>query len=145
MQTYEYKHQREIFDSKARAWTRQHAAQMKNGEPVPAAAEEVSLPTVNKEQLDVLEDEHPSIPVSYSTERVSNSVSELPAKIAVDINKENGAAGGAGKLNKHHAEIEKPSLDTSVLRAEKDTQGINKAIDGAEPPQKKSKLSLQRN
>lgn len=29
MQTYEYKHQRDVFDSKARAWTRQHAVQLK--------------------------------------------------------------------------------------------------------------------
>jgi hypothetical protein len=38
-----------------------------------------------------------------------------------------------------------PTLDKANLQAEQDTQGITTSIAGAEPPQKKSKLSLHRN
>jgi len=142
MQTYEYKHQREIFDSKARAWTRQHAAQMEQGEAAPLPVEVPSPTAANKEQLDVLEDEEPINPGFYKKQAL-HSASEPSLKIAVDINNENGA-GGVGK-QKQYAEIEKPSLDTAVLQAEKDTAGIIDPTADAEPPQKKSKLSLQRN
>lgn len=151
--TYEYKHQREIFNSKAKAWTRQHAVQMKQGEAVPAAIEVIS-PRANDErqqerqqkqqQLDILEDEQPINTSSYPVTRALESASELPTQITMDVNKENGAARGAGK-QKQFAEIEDPSLDTAVLQAEKDKEDINKAVADAEPPQKKSKLSLQRN
>jgi hypothetical protein len=156
MQTYEYKHQRDIFDSKARAWTRQHAVQMKLGEVgaeavVDAAPSTAAVSQQQKQQqkLEILEDEQAINPTNSTVKHAIDSASgKMPVDAAVvDINKENpeGSGVGGGARKQKVEEIEKRSLDKANLQAEQDTQGITTSIAGAEPPQKKSKLSLHRN
>jgi soluble P-type ATPase len=143
LQTYEYKHQRDIFDSKARAWTRQHAVQMKHGEA--AVAAEAASPTAaansqqyqkQQQQLEVLEDEKIHNPSSSTDEKgLLQTASKVATISPVDTEKENGNAGKQKQLE----EVGKPSLDKASINM--DTSNF---VAGTEPPQKKSKLSLRR-
>jgi hypothetical protein len=141
MQTYEYKHQREVFDSKARAWTRQHAVQMKQSEaPVAATAPTSGAGAENPKQkqqqqqnLAVIEDEHPIRPITSTVDKAAD-----PTELPVDINKENpiASSGVGGGVKMQLEKLKQPSVDTGTA---------GKILDGSGPPQKKSKLSLHRN
>ena len=147
MQTYEYKHQRDVFDSKARAWTRQHAVQLKAGgaaeEPSPAEAEVVPFRTpVDSEGTSPSNNKTVSEISKYqihqSRKEASHDGSHIQNEPCGDL-----APIAANEIPKS-AHEGNPNKRASVEDASLDPKQRPPLSPAAAPAQKRSKLSLHR-
>jgi hypothetical protein len=101
LQTYEYKHRREVFDAKARAWTRQHAMQ-NSGEGAGPVGADAAGPSGAKPEAD---DEEGVDANSGEIRAEKGRSGEREEDAAGDSGKENG--GGSGSAEGKAAKVQK--------------------------------------